>query len=233
MRAMRAVLAGMSAAVLAGGAAAAGTVHAQASFQATLQGQSRVPHMTARWRYSLRALDASGRPVAATAKVQVLAHGRVVDTVGLFSFSGSLHRTYRWSPALDGSVATMRARVTGPGGARTALYRVRVQGTSASTGRPRFRISLMAASHAPSAGTRWSYVVRARDAQGRAVGGTAIVRVVVNGKVVDTVGWFSFNGTLRRSYRWSSELKGQAAVFLVKVIGPGGKRTVGYGVRVR
>jgi hypothetical protein len=205
----------------------------QAAFRAILRGESHGPRMGAPWRYSVRAVDMAGRPVRATATIRVLVHGRRVDTIGVFTFKGTLRRTYRWSPGLDGSTATIQARVLGPGGTRLAGYWVRVRGTSSSTGRPRFRASLTADSHAPRTSERWGYVVRARDPRGRPVGGTVVVRVVAAGKIVDTVGLFGFDGTLRRRYRWSTNLIGSAAVFQAKVIGPGGTRTIGYGVRVR
>ena len=89
-----------------------------------------------------------------------------------------------------------------------------------------------AANRTPSSGQAWSFVVRASNA-GRAVSGTAIVRVLVRGRVVDTVGWFGFKGTLRHTYSWSKTLRGKRALLQVSVAGPGGTRTVAYAVRVR
>jgi hypothetical protein len=84
-------------------------------------------------------------------------------------------------------------------------------------GRPAVRVSISAAGHAPAAGRPWRFAVRAVTQGGRAVGGTAIVRVLVGDRVVDTVGWFGFNGTLHHSYRWPVALAGAPATLQVTV----------------
>src|SRR5206468_2351480 len=112
--------------------------------------------------------------------------------------------TYRWSPQLAGSSAVLRVKVVGPGGTQTVEYPVRVVSHWAATaGEPRFRVTLAGASRTPTAGAPWRYVVRAVSPSGRPVNGTAVVRVVSGGRIVDTVGWFTFRGTLRNTYRWS------------------------------
>jgi hypothetical protein len=98
---------------------------------------------------------------------------------------------------------------------------------------PSFRVTLKGQNHTPRAGVRWGYVVRATTRSGARFKGTAIMRVFVNGKVVDTIGWFGFKGVLRKSYRFNPVLRGKRAVLQAKVIGTGGKRVVGYSVRVR
>jgi hypothetical protein len=98
---------------------------------------------------------------------------------------------------------------------------------------PRFSVTVSGSNHSPRAGKLWRYVVRAVDPAGQPVGGTAIVQVLVRGRVVDTVGWFGFEGVLRRSYRFSTLLVGKSAVFRAKVIGPGGVRFAGFKVHVR
>ncbi len=215
-----------------GGAAAAAP--ATPHFQATLRGDSHRPAAGEEWHFTVRAVDAAGRPVSGTAIVRVLVRGKVVDTVGWFGFDGTLRRTYRWSTTLKGSTAVLEAKVVGPGGARTVTYDVRVTSAwAASTGRPAFRMTLAGTGRTPVAGTRWGYVVRAFDTSGRPVAGTAVVRVVVRSRVVDTVGWFGFKGTLQRAYRWSKKLRGASAVLQAKVVGPGGTRVESYAVRVR
>ena len=87
----------------------------------------------------------------------------------------------------------------------------------------------------PQAGRRAALVVRSERRRrrrprsprhrGRARAGA--------GRVVDTIGWFSFNGVLHRTYRWSPTLRGQQALLQASVVGPGGTRTVGYIVHVR
>ena len=95
-----------------------------------------------------------------------------------------------------------------------------------------FRVVVSGAGHRPVAGDDWQYVVKAVDSSGKPVSGTAIVRVFVGDKAVDTVGWFGFKGTLRGTYRWSPQLLGSRATFRVKVVGPGGSRFAAYKVLV-
>jgi hypothetical protein len=188
-----------------------------------------------RWRYVVRAVDAHGRPIAGSARLQVVVGGHVVDTVGLFGFKGRLRRTYRWSEQLAGEKASLRARIVGPGGTKTAAYAVRVRSgsTAGVTGHPQFRASVRGQNRQPVAGAKWRFLVRAVGTKGAGFSGTAIVRVVVHRRIVDVVGWFGFKGTLRRTYRFSPRLRGDAAIFQAKVVGNGGTRTVGYAVRVR
>jgi hypothetical protein len=124
--------------------------------------------------------------------------------------------------------------VIGPGGARTARYAVRVRSNvNTREGRPTFGTFVRTKTHKPAARAPWRFTVRAFGKRGRPVGGTAVARVVRGGRVVDTIGWFGFNGSLSRTYRWPSWLRGSPAVFQVKVIGRGGTRTVGFAIRVR
>jgi hypothetical protein len=107
-------------------------------------------------------------------------------------------------------------------------------GAVARTGsHPRFQASIRGENRAPLVGQSWGYVVRAADSSGRPVGGTAVVRVALRGRIVNTIGWFRFNGRLHRWYRWSPALVGTSAVLQAKVVALGGTRTVGYHVRVR
>jgi hypothetical protein len=210
--------------------ASAGT----ARFVVRLTADNHRPRASATWHYVVRARDKAGRPVAGTAIVRVLVRGKIVDTLGWFGFNGKLRRGYRWSPHLKGSYAVLQAKVVGPGGSRIAGYGVRVRRASTlTTGTPRFRATLRGASHSAAAGAAWRYVVRAVDRAGRPVKGTAIVRVFVGSKRVDTVGWFGFKGVLRRTYRWSSNLQGANATLKARVVGPGGTRLLAYAVRVR
>jgi hypothetical protein len=207
-------------------AAAAGQ---RSAVRVTLTGQSGTPHAGERWRFAVSATDAAGRAVGGTATLRVVQAGRVVDTLGVFRFDGTLRRTYRWSPTLGGSRAVLQATVLAAGAKRKVAFAVRVV---ADTGDPRFSATVSGQNRRPKVGTPWWWAVRAR-AGGRAAGGTAIVRVVVAGHVVDTVGWFGFDGAVGHSYRWSPKLRGSPALFQAKIIGPGGTRTVAYAVRVR
>jgi hypothetical protein len=206
-------------------------------FRASLSADTHSPRAEVPWGFVVQAVRRHGRPVAGTAVAQVLKGHQAVDTIGQFGFKGELRRTYNWSSDLQGSPATLQVKVTGPGGARTLRYAVHVRPDVASspgaTGHPGFRASLSADSHTPKPGAAWGFAVHAVGKHGRPSPGTAIVRVVRGNRVVDTVGWFGFKGTLRRRYRWSSELKGSSAVFQVRVVGAGGTRVLRYPVHVR
>jgi hypothetical protein len=202
----------------------------QGAVRVTLTGQSGAPHAGERWRFAVSAADTAGDAVGGTATIRVVQAGRIVDNLGVFRFDGTLQRTYRWAPTLGGSRASLEATVVAEGTRRKLSFPVRV---IADTGDPRFSATVSGQNRRPSVGTPWWWAVRARGAGGHAAGGTAIVRVVVAGKVVDTVGWFGFDGRLQRAYRWSLKLRGSPALFQAKIVGPGGTRTVAYAVRVR
>ncbi len=213
------------------GAAAAQKHHASAArFRASVSGTTSKPFAGVRWRYRVRAVDSTGHAVQGSALVRVLVDGRPLDTIGQFGLRGTLRRNYRWAATLRGLTAVLQAKVTGPGGTRTASYRVRIRPYS---GKPHFRAALGGGTRTPHAGAKWPFVVRATDAAGHGVPGTAIVRVLLHGKVVDTVGWFGIKGTLRDTYSWSPTLRGARVLLQATVVGPGGTRTVAYAVRVR
>lgn len=222
----------VAAALLGTTGAAAAQKHqsAVARFHASVTGATDFPFAGPRWRYSIRAVDANGRAVPASALVRVLVDGRPLDTVGKFGFKGTLRRSYRWSTTLRGLAAVLQAKVSGPGGTRTVRFPVRIRSYS---GRPTFRAAVSGKTPSPLAGANWPFVVRARNAAGRGVAGTARVRVLVHGKIVDTVGWFGFKGLLHKTYRWSPTIRGQRALLQATVVGPGGTRAVIYAVRVR
>lgn len=208
---------------------AAAAAEKQGAVRITLTGESGTAHAGARWRFAVSAADAAGHAVGGTATIRVVQAGRVADTLGVFRFDGTLRRTYRWSPALGGSRAVLQATVIVSGAKRKVAFPVRVV---ADTGDPEFTATVSGQNRRPKVGTPWWWEVRAR-AGGRAAGGTAIVRVVVAGHVVDTVGWYGFDGAVGHSYRWSPKLRGSPALFQAKIVGPGGTRTVAYAVRVR
>jgi hypothetical protein len=225
------VLLGAAALLSTTGAAAAQKHRSSAArFRASVTGATPRPFAGLRWRYSVRAVNSAGQPVQASALVRVLVDGRPLDTLGQFGLKGTLRGRYRWSTTLRGLSAVLQAKVTGPGGTRTAKFPVRIR---AYSGKPTFRAVVGGGTRTPRAGATWTFSVRATDAAGRGVPGTAIVRVLVHGKVVDTVGWFGFKGSLRKTYHWSPTLRGSRALLQVSVVGPGGTRAVLYAVRVR
>jgi hypothetical protein len=213
------------------GAAAAQKHHsATAHFRASVTAAKHFPFAGSRWRYAIHAVNASGHAVPASALVKVLIDGKPLDTIGEFGFKGTLERSYRWSTLLRGLHAVIQAKVTGPGGTRTVRLPVRIRSYS---GKPAFRLSVSGGTRTPLARAPWTFAVRARSATGRGVPGTARIRVLLHGKVFDTVGWFGIKGYLRKTYSWSSRLRGQRALLQVSMVGPGGTRTAAYAVRVR
>jgi len=199
-------------------------------FRASVSATTRAPFAGPRWVYSVRAVNGNGRAVPASALVRVLVDGRPLDTVGQFGFKGKLRRSYRWPQTLSGLAAVLQAKVKGPGGTRTVRYPVRIR---SYVGRPAFRATVSGDGRRPLAGAKWSFVVRAHNAAGQGVAATAKIYVLLHGKVVDTVGWLSFKGSLRKTYRWSPTLRHQGALLQVNVVGPGGMRAVSYAVHVR
>lgn len=100
------------------------------------------------------------------------------------------------------------------------------------TGRPRFTIRLAAESHVAEVGRRWRYTVRALK-KGKPIGATAKMRVFLGNDLVDTLGFFTFEGTLRRTHRWQAVLKGKDVVLQAEVEGEGGTQRANWRVSVR
>ena len=90
------------------------------------------------------------------------------------------------------------------------------------TGDPQFTVTLTGESRAPAAGRPWRYTVRAKSADGGSASGTAKMRVWVDGELVDTLGFFSFDEQLVRTHTWPRSLRGEAAELQAEVEGDGG-----------
>ena len=99
------------------------------------------------------------------------------------------------------------------------------------SGEPAFEAGLTAQSHAPAAGTAWRWTVIAKKG-GQPAAATAKMRVFVDGVLVNTLGWFPFEGRLTQSYSWPRSLKGKQAVFQAEVEGEGGTQRVNWPVSV-
>jgi hypothetical protein len=101
------------------------------------------------------------------------------------------------------------------------------------TGRPTFRVQLTGESPQATAGQPWRYIVRATTASGAPANGTAKMRVFLEGELVDTLGFFVLReGTLSRTHRWPSILKGKTVSLQAEVEGAGGTQRVNYAVTV-
>src|SRR5215211_2909403 len=82
------------------------------------------------------------------------------------------------------------------------------------TGKPAFDVRLTAENAAPVAGQPWRYTVTATTKGGKPANATAKMRVFVEGELVDTLGFFAFEGTLTKTHKWPTVLKGKDGVVL-------------------
>jgi hypothetical protein len=101
------------------------------------------------------------------------------------------------------------------------------------TGDPKFTVTLTGESTTPSAGRPWRYTVRATSEQGGPASGTAKMRVFVEGELVDTLGFFLFDGRLVRTHVWPRSLRGESAELQAEVEGDGGTQRAVLPVSVR
>lgn len=101
------------------------------------------------------------------------------------------------------------------------------------TGDPQFTVTLSGESTTPTVGRPWRYTVRAKSKQGGSASGTAKMRVYVDEELVDTLGFFSFDGELVRTHVWPRSLRGVSIEFQAEVEGDGGTQRVVLPLTVR
>jgi hypothetical protein len=107
------------------------------------------------------------------------------------------------------------------------------QAEAKPTGKPKFRVQLTGESPQATAGQPWRYIVRATTPSGAPANGTAKMRVFLEGELVDTLGFFRLvNGTLSRTHKWPTILKGKSVSLQAEVEGAGGTQRVNYAVTV-
>jgi hypothetical protein len=132
-----------------------------------------------------------------------------------------------------GGVAEPATTAPGPGPITVTTPEETAQAEATPTGNPTFTIRLLAESPTATAGRPWRYTVRARSNSGGPAGGTAKMRVFVEGELVDTIGFFAFDNALTRTHRWPTVLKGKEGVVLqAEVEGDGGTQRANYPVTV-
>ena len=112
--------------VLVLGLVAVGTsaaVVTKAQFRGSLVAQTHTPTVNARWAYVVSAKTFSGRPLKASAHLQVFENGKRVDIVGWRQFKGILRGTKRWPPSTRGHHLVFQALViaTGANGRKSTL----------------------------------------------------------------------------------------------------------------
>jgi hypothetical protein len=100
-------------------------------------------------------------------------------------------------------------------------------------GDPTFTVTLSGESTTPTAGRQWRYTVRATSEQGGTAAGTAKMRIFVDGELVDTLGFFSFEGELVRTHIWPRSLRGESVELQAEVEGDGGTQRVVLPLSVR
>ena len=100
------------------------------------------------------------------------------------------------------------------------------------TGDPQFTATLSGESREAAAGRPWRYTVRAKSKDGGAASGTAKMRVWVDGELVDTLGFFSFDGVLVKTHTWPRSLRGETAELQAEVEGDGGTQRAVFRVKV-
>jgi hypothetical protein len=95
------------------------------------------------------------------------------------------------------------------------------------SGAPTFTVTLSGESTTPTAGRPWRYTVRAKAKPGgTAAGTTAKMRVFVDGELVDTLGFFSFEGELVKMHVWPRSLRDEPVELQAEVEGDGGTQRV-------
>lgn len=100
------------------------------------------------------------------------------------------------------------------------------------TGSPAFRVRLTGESPQATVGRPWRYIVRATTSSGEPASGTAKMRVFLENELVDTIGFFQFEGVLSKTHRWPAILEGKNVVLQAEVEGPGGTQRVNYPVTI-
>ena len=100
------------------------------------------------------------------------------------------------------------------------------------TGDPQFTVTLTGESTTPTAGRPWRYTVRAESTQGGSASGTAKMRIFVDGELVDTLGFFLFDGELVKTHVWPRSLRGESAELQAEVEGDGGTQRAVLQVKV-
>jgi hypothetical protein len=96
----------------------------------------------------------------------------------------------------------------------------------------KYTATLTAGGHTVLVGQPWRWTVRTYTATGRPVGGTVIAQVLLGGKVIDTIGWFRYSGSLSRVYHYGDADRGKTVTFRARVIAKGRQRMLLYAVRV-
>ena len=136
-------------------------------------------------------------------------------------------------PADDGGATVAQPGTTAQ--TPTSVVTVKVPDTAdpnaEPSGAPAFKANLTATGHSVAAGSPFSFTVTASKG-GSPASATAKMRVFVGDELVNTIGWFAFDGKLEKSYVWPRSLKGKTAILQAEVQGEGGTQRVNWPVEV-
>jgi hypothetical protein len=135
----------------------------------------------------------------------------------------------------DAENGNTAAQPASTGQTPTSVVTVKVPDTAdpnaEPSGEPAFRAQLTATGHSVAAGSPFSFTVTATKG-GQPAAGTAKMRVFVGDELINTIGWFAFDGRLVKSYVWPRSLKGKTAILQAEVEGEGGTQRVNWPVDV-
>lgn len=96
-------------------------------YRARLVAGTHTPTVDTPWHYAVHVTDLKGKPLASSVHVQVLAGGKIVDTIGWHGFTGTWEETIKWPADSKGSPLVFQAEVFGPGGSKSLNYPIEVQ----------------------------------------------------------------------------------------------------------
>ena len=120
---MRTIIRLLVCAAALGLVSASAAVTATGQFRGSLTAPTHTPTVNQRWTYVVSARTLKGRPLHASAHVQVFEHGKRVNIIGWHEFTGSYHQGYRWPVSSRGHRYVFQALViaTGANGKKSNL----------------------------------------------------------------------------------------------------------------
>jgi hypothetical protein len=129
------------------------------------------------------------------------------------------------------SASPTETRQTTPTGVQTLTIPDTANPEEVPSGEPTFEATLTGQASSARAGTEWRYTVTAQK-DGRPASATAKMRIFVGEELVDTLGWFPFEGRYEGTHRWPRSLRGENVVLQAEVEGEGGTQRVNFPVEV-
>ncbi len=131
----------------------------------------------------------------------------------------------------DGSATPTDGAQPTPTGVQTVTIPETADPDEVPSGEPTFEAALTAQGESAQAGAAWRYTVTAMK-DGMPASATAKMRVFVGDELVDTLGWFPFEGRYEGTHRWPRALRGEEVILQAEVEGEGGTQRVNFPVDV-